>query len=129
MMNVLSRRSDGSFVATVNGMPYHVALDDPMFAEADPADIAAAPLDQPIAITPPPPSQVTKLQIRDEAVANYPGMWPAVKAFIDADPDRKERWDLATVILTTDSLVGDMQDELGWTNEQRDTFLADAAQR
>ena len=28
------RREDGSFVGVVNGMPYHITVDDPMYADA-----------------------------------------------------------------------------------------------
>lgn len=34
-MNVLYKRSDGTFVATVNGYPYHITQNDPLFAEAE----------------------------------------------------------------------------------------------
>lgn len=33
-MELQYRRPDGSFVALVNGLPYHVIEDDPLFAEA-----------------------------------------------------------------------------------------------
>lgn len=34
MMEIKYRRSDGSFVAIVNGLPYHVTSDDPLFGLA-----------------------------------------------------------------------------------------------
>lgn len=49
MMKVLFRRLDGTFVAEVNGLPYHVVPSDPLFAEAQIAG-ADAPLE------PPPPT-------------------------------------------------------------------------
>lgn len=39
-MNLLFKRPDGTFVAEVNGMPYHVTDDDPIFAEAHDQAIA-----------------------------------------------------------------------------------------
>lgn len=36
-MAVLHRRADGSFVALINGMPYHVLPDDPLFPEVEAA--------------------------------------------------------------------------------------------
>ena len=39
-MNLLFKRHDGTFVAEVNGRPYHVTDDDPLFAGA--AEAAAA---------------------------------------------------------------------------------------
>ena len=50
MMDVLFKRQDGSFVATINGLPYHVTPDDPIFAEAQ-----AAGADAPFEPAPPPP--------------------------------------------------------------------------
>ena len=50
MMDVLFKRQDGSFVATINGLPYHVTPDDPLFAEAQ-----AAGADAPFEPAPPQP--------------------------------------------------------------------------
>lgn len=73
------------------------------------------------------PAEVTRLQIRDEAAARQ--MWATFKAFIEADDERKERWDLAIGISTSDPLLDDMQAALGWTDAQRNEFLAAAAAR
>lgn len=44
--------------------------------------------------------------------------WPAVRAAIDADPDTKEEWDLATRVNRADPLVQKMQAALGLTDDQ-----------
>ncbi len=36
-MQVLHRRNDGTFVIELNGYPYHVTTDDPLFAEVSAA--------------------------------------------------------------------------------------------
>jgi hypothetical protein len=36
-MNIQYRRPDGSFIATINGLPYHVTASDPLFAQAQTA--------------------------------------------------------------------------------------------
>lgn len=50
MMDVQFKRPDGSFVAIVNGLPYHVTPDDPLFTDAQ-ASGADAPF-EPIAPEP-----------------------------------------------------------------------------
>jgi hypothetical protein len=57
-MNVLFKRSDGTFVINRNGMPYHVVQSDPLFAAAQAAG-AGAPLEP----APPPPEPVQTTQI------------------------------------------------------------------
>ena len=41
MMTPLHIRRDGTFVITLNGMPYHVTLEDPLHAEAAALDWSA----------------------------------------------------------------------------------------
>jgi hypothetical protein len=50
-MDVQFRRPDGSFVATVKGLPYHIIESDPLFAEAQ-----IAGEDAPFEPGPPPPT-------------------------------------------------------------------------
>lgn len=52
MISLLYRRPDGSFVASINGMPYHVIEDDPLF---EAAQQAAADLGDALPLEPPPP--------------------------------------------------------------------------
>ena len=40
MMQLLHKRDDGTFVAEVNGMPYHVVPDDALWVEAQAAEAA-----------------------------------------------------------------------------------------
>jgi hypothetical protein len=41
------KRSDGSYVAQVNGLPYHVTQDDPLYAQALQLDDGAVPAEPP----------------------------------------------------------------------------------
>lgn len=78
------------------------------------------------------PREVTKLQIRDQAVAmegDYPGLWAGMKAFIEGDPERAERWLLAVGVTTTDPILDDLQAELSWSDAQRAAFLIAAGAR
>lgn len=76
---------------------------------------------------PPLPRELSKLAIRDEATAQ--GIWADLKAFIAADADRQERWDLAVAIPTDDPILDDAQTALAWTEAQRETFIRAAAAR
>ncbi len=53
MMELQYRRPDGSFVALVNGLPYHVIEGDPLFAEAQKngGDLPLEPVPAPAPIT------------------------------------------------------------------------------
>ena len=65
MMEILYKRTDGTFVATINGMPYHIISSDPLFAKAQ-IDGADAPLEA----SPPKPSAEQVLAAKvEEAVA------------------------------------------------------------
>ena len=99
MMELSYRRPDGSFVATVNGFPYHVVADDPLFsvASAMAAQMGEALPFEPV---PPTPSEAELLAGRraaatidrgplctamlvmqmlsgDSAIAGARGEWPA----------------------------------------------------
>lgn len=73
------------------------------------------------------PAELTRLQIRDEAVAQ--SLWTLFRGFIEDDAERLERWQLAVAIPTDDPILDDMQTALGWTLEQRQAFLIEAAKR
>lgn len=53
MMELQYRRPDGSYLAQVNGLPYHIIEGDPLFAEAQTngADLPLEPVPEPAAIT------------------------------------------------------------------------------
>lgn len=55
-MQVLHRRPDGSFVALVRGLPYHVVQSDPLFAAvaAAAAGLSLPPEPEPISVDTPP---------------------------------------------------------------------------
>ncbi len=69
-MVVTHRRADGSFVAEVNGFPYHITADDPLFPLASalaagrslaPDPVMVAP---PSAVMPPPEPAITREKLR-----------------------------------------------------------------
>lgn len=45
MMQLKYRRPDGTFVAIVDGQPYHAIADDPLFGQVSAAEIEALPLE------------------------------------------------------------------------------------
>jgi hypothetical protein len=65
-MDVQYRRPDGTFVAIVNGLPYHVTPDDPLFEAAQEAGADAPFEPMPVAPPPPPaiPDEVSRFQAR-----------------------------------------------------------------
>lgn len=89
------------------------------WSEADGATLTPDPV--------PLPATLSKLAIRDEAVAQ--GIWSDLKAFIASDADRQERWDLAIAIPTDDPILTDAQAALGWTDAQAEAFMRAAAAR
>jgi hypothetical protein len=63
MMELQHRRSDGSFTALLNGLPYHVVEGDPLFATVDASDIAALPLEPVPEPSPPAPRVFSKRKL------------------------------------------------------------------
>ena len=64
-MEILHKRKDGTFVATVNGMPYHIIPEDPLFAKAQ-IDGVDAPLE---ALKPQPSAEQVLAAKVEETVA------------------------------------------------------------
>ena len=65
-MELLHRRTDGTFVITYNGKPYHVTQDDPLYAEVATAavgiDLPPEP-GPPAAVVLPQPPQPTRAEL------------------------------------------------------------------
>lgn len=84
-MNVLFKRPDGTFVALVDGLPYHVTREDPLYEEA-----ALSGSDAPFEPTPEPPEDIippiTKRQLRLTLVRNDIPL-ATVEAAIASMPD------------------------------------------
>lgn len=111
MMELRYRRPDGSFVATVNGFPYHVMADDPWFSAAS---AMAAQMGEALPFEPGPPpavpvvpAYVRKLALvralREVGLDGEPDnpvkAWPVVRAAIEAADDvTQEDWALAVEI-------------------------------
>ena len=76
------------------------------------------------------PETLTKLQIKREAEARDPALWGAMKAYVAADADRQEEWDLAREVNVQGAVmvaaVAALLTPLGITRED---FARSAAQR
>lgn len=60
MVTVMHRREDGTFVALVNSMPYHILQDDPLFAEAQAAADGIELTPEPVVVVTPPVPTTTQ---------------------------------------------------------------------
>ncbi len=79
MMELRYRRPDGSFVATVNGFPYHVIEDDPLFVEAS---AVAAQMGDALPFEPVPPAPTAEEILAAERAQMNPfaaAFWQAMK--------------------------------------------------
>lgn len=116
LSEIVYRRPDGTFVATVNGGPYHVIPDDP-YAPAGLWEFCLAEAERlgdalPFEPAPPPPVPVVPVFVRKLALVralrtvgldgdpeNPVKAWPAIRAAIEgADEDTQEDWALAVEI-------------------------------
>jgi hypothetical protein len=96
-MNIQYRRPDGSFVGTVNGLPYHITPDDPLFALAGAMadELGDSLLFEP---APPAPSEAEILAARRAAATIDRG--PLCKALLGME------------MLTADSAIAGARGEL-----------------
>lgn len=141
MMDIQYRRADGTFVATINGMPYHVTEDDTLFEQAQ-IDGADAPFEpepepQPPAI----PQQMTFAQLliglvaenwisEAEGEAWLTGVVPAaVSSLIASLPEGQRFAALArasrpSVVMRSDPLVAAMADMQDKSQVEMDDFFS-----
>jgi len=100
MMDVIAKRQDGSFVAMVNGYPYHVTVSDPLFAEAQAAG-ANAPMEVPPA---PIPGVPTLSKVQWGTFLDMTGFRAAADAVIAAmpktTPQDKAKWALMKNVIS-----------------------------
>lgn len=63
---LLHRRDDGTYVIELNGLPYHVTLDDPLYVEvaASAEGVELPPEPGPMVLPPAPPPPLTARQLR-----------------------------------------------------------------
>lgn len=132
---LIYRRPDGTFVADLNGLPYHVIPSDPYWDEAvaeaarlgDALPFEPEPEPQPQAIQP-----LTRRQLRLGLL--YAGISTSqVEDAIAAIPDPTDRevalieWQDATIYERSHPLIDQIGSALGLTPEQIDAMWADAA--
>jgi hypothetical protein len=86
VMEIQYRRNDGSFVAIVNGNPYHIIPDDPLFLEAE-ALGQDAPF-EPELVEPPP----TREQQEAARQAAYSAEADPIAMQMLRDEATKEEW-------------------------------------
>jgi len=111
MMEMLYRRLDGSFTALVQGRPYHVTPDDPLFDGVSADDIAALPLEPLPPSIPAPPRSIHVAWFK-AALAEM-GRIDAVDAVVATLPRAKQLlWEYATTITATDADVNAIADAL-----------------
>jgi hypothetical protein len=80
-MELLHRRADGTFVVSLNGLPYHVLLDDPLYAE-----VAAAAVGVTLPPEPGPPADVVLPQPPQPTRAELMAQLLRIQAQIEALP-------------------------------------------
>jgi hypothetical protein len=124
-MKMQFRRPDGTFVAIVRGMPYHVVESDPLFATVDASEIAALPLEpEP---EPEPPRLPTSCGPAQAKIVLYEmDLLDAVEAMIAAHPYRPVSiwYHSATVWERSHPYVTALAYELDLTDEQIDGLFA-----
>jgi len=136
MITLLSRREDGTFVAEINGMPYHVTEDDPLWGAAV---SEAQRMGETLGFEPPPPApevppppRLTRRQLRLGLLAA--GITTAqVETVIAAIPDEIDRetaqieWADASQYERTHPLVDRIGASMSLTPEQIDAMWLAAA--
>jgi hypothetical protein len=81
-MELLHRRTDGTFVITYNGKPYHVTQDDPLFTE-----VATAAVGVDLPPEPGPPAEVVLPQPPQPTRAQLMARLAELQAQIEALPE------------------------------------------
>jgi hypothetical protein len=134
MINLMHRRSDGTFVIEQNGYPYHVVQDDPLYSEVAQA---AQGIELPPEVQPEPPRfvmpTITAAQLRLALLGM--GITAAmVEAAIDAMPGAEAQreaariqWEYATSYQRDHPLVVALGAALGLTEAQIDNAWRGAA--
>ena len=125
MMDILYKRTDGTFVATVNGDPYHVIPGDPLFEQAE-IDGADAPFEP----VPPQPTVAEQLtQARAAVNAERDRRMTATFAFAgkryDCDARSLQRITGAAALARFAVVAGAEAEDLRWHGGAADfTWIA-----
>ena len=134
MINLMHRRSDGTFVIEQNGYPYHVVQDDPLYSEVAQA---AQGIELPPEVQPEPPRfvmpTITARQLR-LALLGLGLTGAQVEAQIAAMPGTPAQreaamieWEYATTYQRDHQLVAMLGAALGLTTAQIDDAWKEAA--
>jgi len=133
MMEVQYKRPDGSFVATVKGLPYHVMADDALFGEAQKAGVNA-----PLEPVPPQPTVADALateragmvvsRFQAKAALMAAGHLPAVETVIAAaDAITKLAWVEAMEMRRTSPMIAGLVGAVGLSDTDLDDLFRAAA--
>jgi len=134
MMEITYKRADGTFVAVVNGNPYHVISSDPLFAEAQIAGANAPMEPQPV---PPTPAEaladeragmiVSRFQAK--AALMQAGLLPSVDvAIAAADGLTQLAWAEVTELRRNSPMIAALATALGLTDTAVDDLFRAAKQ-
>ena len=133
MIEIQFKRPDGSFVATINGNPYHVIPGDTYWDEASVAG-ASAPMEP----VPPQPTAAEKLateragmvvsRFQAKAALMAAGHLPAVEAVIAAaDAITKLAWAEAVEMRRTSPMIAGLAGAVGLSDTDLDNLFRAAA--
>ena len=139
LQSLTFRRTDGTLVGQVNGLPYHIIQSDSLWPVAQ--AIAANMGDElPFEPAPPPPeppavpSQITNFQAR-ALLMQMPGSAEGRTLFQDVDETLQQlggvayqAWEYTTIFPRDSELIATMAAQFNLTNAQLDEMFIAAAQ-
>lgn len=133
LSSVTYRRADGSFLGVVNGYPYHVTADDPLFARAQQIG-AAAPM-EPAPTRPTPEQALTAWRARAKvsafqalAALEAAGLLASATALVEAQGGvTKLAWDRAVEFRRNSPTINALAGALGLSATQLDDLFIAAA--
>ena len=129
IMDIVYKRADGSFVATVNDLPYHITSSDPLFAAAQAAGTGA-----PMEPVPPQPTAAEELateragmvvsRFQAKAALMAAGHLPAVETVIAAaDAITQLAWAEAVEMRRTSPMIAGLAGAIGLTDTDLDDLF------
>jgi hypothetical protein len=127
-MELTYRRPDGTFVAAINGYPYHVTADDQRFAEAKKiADGLGKALPFEPLLPKPEPTPITIHMWQARAALDIKGLLDAADAAVAAStsPAIRQYWQYATTLDEGNDFTKAFAATIGLTDKQmHDLFVA-----
>ncbi len=126
-MEVLFRRSDGTFIVQKGGFPYHVQQGDPLYdALVNTEEVINAEMEPtPSAWHPPPITEVSNFQAR--AVLSRHGLFNEVDAKVKAlGGEALMAWEYGNVVTRNGNLVLAIASELGLSESEVNDLFEEA---